>query len=323
MGVLSNGLAPLTVSANRIVSTATGAPVLLRGVNRSGMEYSEPDEEGFASAAGISRHEVRWICREWKANILRIPLNQDWALNGRAGRPAEDYLRDIDRIILLASTYGAYTLLDLQWLDAETAFGSGRQFVSPLPNHSSPAFWTLLARRYRDEPAVLFDILNEPHDRLPNDPHPLPHHGGGFYPASQRRVSPLEWQPWARKLIAAIRAEHPAALVWVSGVNWGYDLRGVPMDDVPNLVYSTHVYRNKGETRAEWAEAFGRLALGRPVFAAEWGGPDADLDWGRRLASYLQDLGMGWCAWSWADKPHLVTRYAPTRFGDLVRSRVG
>jgi len=321
-GELSHGLAPLAVSGNSIIQGPTGAPIVLRGVNRSGMEYSEPDEEGFVSAAGISRAEIRWITQQWRANIIRIPFNQDWALNGRRGWTAEDYLSDLDRIIAWASSYGAYAMLDLQWLDADNPFGPDRQFVPPLPNSDTPRLWATLARRYESEPAVLFDILNEPHDPVPGDARPLPRHDGGFYPASHRRVTMAEWQPWARRLLNEIRAVHPQALIFVSGTNWGYDLRGMPLSGVANIVYATHVYRNKGETRSQWTEAFGRLARTQPVFAAEWGGGDADLDWGRRLAAYFDQTGIGWCAWSWADQPHLVTRYAPTRFGDLVRTRL-
>lgn len=310
----------LSTFGNRIIDAATGATVLLRGVNRSGLEYSEPDEDGFVSAAGMSRYEVRYLVRDWKCNIIRLPFNQDWVLNGRGGRSGEDYLRDIDRVIDWASTYGAYTMLDLQWLDADTPFGSGRQFVPPLPNADSPRMWSLLARRYARNAFVLYDILNEPHDRLPDDPHPLPRHDGGFYPAHQRRVTMAEWQPWARVLIQAVRAEAPQALIFVSGTNWGYDLRGFPMADVPNLVYSTHVYRNKGTTRGEWADAFGRLSLTQPVFAGEWGGGDGDVEWGRRLAEYFEELGIGWTAWSWSNEPFVVQRYSATRFGGVVKT---
>jgi len=39
----------LTTSGNRIVDAASGRAILLRGVNRSGLEYAWPDEDGFAS----------------------------------------------------------------------------------------------------------------------------------------------------------------------------------------------------------------------------------------------------------------------------------
>ena len=46
-GQLSNSLAPLGTSGNRIVNLTTGQQVLLRGVNRSGPEYCGPDDQGF------------------------------------------------------------------------------------------------------------------------------------------------------------------------------------------------------------------------------------------------------------------------------------
>jgi hypothetical protein len=146
-----------------------------------------------------------------------------------------------------------------------------------------------------------------------------------------------EWQPWARRLNDAIRGPHPAALIFVAGIGWAYDLRGMPLVDargVPlaNIVYSTHVYpwsRTSmlpfGTWEAEWDRAFGHLTSRVPVFAAEWGGSAEDVDWGQRLARYFDAHGIGWTAWSWADWPHLITSYreqdyTPTPFGEVVRA---
>jgi len=311
---LSSRLPRLATFGNRIVIAATGQPILLRGVNRSGLEWAEPDEDGFCSSAGISRTEIEFIVKSWSCNIIRLPLNQDWALNGRGDHSSDDYLKDIDRVVRWASRAGAYALLDLQWLDADRPFGGNRNFVAPLPNLQSCDFWHLIATRYRDEPAVLYDIFNEPHDRLPDDPHPLIRDNGSFYPLTHRRVTAAEWHPWALRLIDVIRSTHPDALIFVSGTNWGYDLRGMPLNRA-NLVYSTHVYRNKG---SNWARAFGDLSAAVPVFAGEWGGREEDRAWGRSLANYFDDLEIGWTAWSCSNEPHLVTRFAPTGFGDIV-----
>src|SRR4249919_3432704 len=118
-GELSSGLPGLTTFGNRIVIAATGKPILLRGVNRSGLEWAEPDEDGFCSAAGISRTEIEFIVKVWGCKIIRLPLNQDWALNGRGEHSTADYLKDLDRVVRWASRAGAYTLLDLQWLNAD------------------------------------------------------------------------------------------------------------------------------------------------------------------------------------------------------------
>ena len=315
-GELSGGLPYLTTQGNRIIRTDTGDPILLRGLNRSGLEYSEPDEQGFLSAAEISRAEIQTIVRQWGANIIRLPFNQDWVLNGRGAWTADAYQRALDQVIRWASGFGAYTLLDLQWLDAERIYGGNRNFVAPLPNRESIELWNLLATRYRGEPAVLYDIFNEPHDRLPDDPYPLNRKDGTAYPAGLYRVTMAEWQPWARKLIAVIRDVNPDSLIFVSGTDWGYDLRGMPMD-VPNLVYSTHVYPTRG---SDWQGAFGHLANRVPVFAGEWGGAESDLKWGQKLAGYFDSLQVGWTAWSWHNAPLVVQRYAPTSFGRIVRA---
>jgi endoglucanase len=316
-GQLSNGLPGLGTSGNRIINLADGEPVILRGVNRSGLEYAGPDEQGFLSGASLSRSEIELIVRGWRCNVIRLPFNQDFVLRGRLGRSGEEYQQAIDQVIYWASSLGAYTLLDLQWLDADRVYGGDRNFVAPLPNMESVEMWTMLARRYASEPSVLYDLFNEPHDRLVDDPYALNKEDGTTYPPDQRQVTMREWQPWARKLTQGIRSENPEALVFIGGTNWAYDLRGMPME-LQNVVYSTHVYPNKGD---DWAEVFGNLAKSVPVFAGEFGGSDTpgDLDFIQRLMQYLGDLGIGWTAWSWSDAPFLVTRYAPTGFGEVVR----
>src|SRR5882724_305588 len=319
-GRLSNGLPRLATSGKRIIDIATGAPVILRGVNRSGLEYAGPDEQGFLSGAAISRSEIQSIVQDWGCNIIRLPFNQDFVLRGRDGRSGEEYQSALDQVIYWASMFGAYTLLDLQWLDADRIYGGIRNFVAPLPNTQSIELWTLLSRRYKDEPAVLFDIFTEPHDRLNDDPSPLNRDDGTTYPADHRSVTMAEWQPWAQTLTNVIRAENADSLVFIPGINWAYDLRGMPMN-LANIVYSSHVYSNKG---MDWPGAFGDLSQTAPVFVGEFGGDDtpADLDFGHRLVEYMRQLEMGWTAWSWYNEPFLVSRYAATQFGAIVQQQL-
>lgn len=281
--------------------------MLLRGVNRSGLEYAPS-----LAVAGMTREELEHIAAEWRANIVRLPFNQEWALT----RP--EYRDDLDQFIAWAASCGMYTLLDLQWLDASTVFGtlaSGRaNRIAPLPDERSAELWAMLAERYRSEPAVLFDLYNEPHDPLPGDA------TAARWPP---RVTASEWQPIADQLIATVRAIAPDKLLFVSGVEWGYDLRGLSFD-APGIVLSTHVYPGKS---LAWSQAFGLLAASAPVFAGEWGGTETDLAWGSALAEYLDSFGIGWTAWSWSDWPHLVqpppaAPWEPTPFGTLVRDRL-
>lgn len=348
--VLSNGLPWLVVAGRHVVGAASRQPVLLRGVNRSGLEYAEPNGQGFLETARVSESEIDYMVHDWGANIIRIPFNQDWALKGRGGFSASAYLEAIDQVIFWASRAGAYTLLDLQWLDADVVRGQNPDGsynrVPSLPTTDSILVWRVLAQRYRAEPAVLFDVFNEPHDPLPDDLTALEgvRDDGSTFPLTRRRVTMAEWQPWARQLVHAIRGEHAQSLVFVSGVTWGYDLREMPLTIAsgsraafPNIVYSTHVYpwaaptatrrrpsRFAKHSTLSWSEAFGRLSRSAPVFVSEWGGGTQHVSWGETLARYARRLGIGWTAWSWSDRPRLVVdaqaqRYEPTDFGQVVR----
>ena len=110
-GDLSSGLARLTVSGTKIVSGAASQTIRLRGVNRSGLEYAEPGSQGFLENAGISEPEISHMVREWGANVIRVPFNQDWVLHGRGSYTASTYLDALDQMIYYASRAGAYTIL--------------------------------------------------------------------------------------------------------------------------------------------------------------------------------------------------------------------
>jgi aryl-phospho-beta-D-glucosidase BglC (GH1 family) len=328
-GELSYELPPLRTAGNCILDTLTEKPVKLRGVNRSGLEYSEP-QSGFLNSAALSQADVLAIVAGWGANVIRLPFNQDWALQGRGSFSAESYRQALDQVISWAAALGAYTLLDLQWLDADTPFGrlsdGSVNRVAPLPNQASIELWAALAERYRDEPAVLFDLFSEPHAPLSDDQNPMCFVtvDGAIEICERRKFGPDHWTRWADKIVTTIREIHPGALAWVSGVDWGFDLRGVQID-APNIVYSAHVYPNR--SRRQWRSRFGQPCSGRPLFIGEWGGGAGDLKWGSGLIAYMRGVACGWTAWSWADSPKLVLNaqmgdYTPTGFGKLVRSEL-
>lgn len=319
--------------ANRILRADTMQPMLLRGVNRSGLEYSEPGDMGFLTAAGFANEEIREMVGQWGSNIIRLPFNQDWVLRGRGSHSSEDYLSCIDEIISWSAALGAYTILDLQWLDADTVYGHVKDgngirrdnHVAPTPNEDTIELWRRLAERYKDEPAVLFDLFNEPHDRLPDDflPIHLLDERGDVVESNGAFVSDEEWAPWVARLVEEVRAIRPSGIVVVAGVDWAFDLRQVTVN-APNIVYSTHIYSSR--KKSEWWKAIGRSDE-VPVFVGEWGGHDKDLEFGRDLAALMREKGLSWTAWSWVDDPKLVKppgapAYRPTAFGELVRDEL-
>jgi len=330
---LSHGLPPLITSGNRILRADTMNPILLRGVNRSGLEYSEPSPAGFLAAAQFTEDELREIVLNWHANIIRLPFNQDWCLRGRNGHSAEEYRAALDQVISWSASLGAYTILDLQWLDADTAYGytedengvKRMNHVPPTPNEDSILIWRILAERYQNEPAVLFDLLNEPHDALEDDYLPIHLIGrdGEILDSDAGIVGREEWVPWATRLIAEVRDIRPTGLILVGGVDWAFDLRQIRVD-APNIVYSAHIYPNRATNH--WRNAMGAWNE-VPVFIGEWGGAEEDLDFGGKLAGLIRQRGLGWTAWSWVDNPQLVfppraPNYQPTPFGELVRNEL-
>jgi len=332
-GELSHNQPWLVTSGNRILRSDTLQQLLLRGVNRSGLEYTEPSDAGFLAAAQFTSDEVREIIVAWRSNIIRLPFNQDWALNGRHGHSAEEYLASLDQVISWASALGAYTILDLQWLDAETVYGHTKgpdhakvdNHVPPTPNADTLGLWKALAARYRDEPAVLFDLLNEPHDPLGDDFLPIHVIGpdGTVLDSNGAFVRSEQWVPWAARLVTEVRGIRPNGLILIGGVDWAFDLRGIRVD-APNIVYSAHIYPNRNA--ATWRNAIGGSS-DVPVFVGEWGGTSADLAFGQELVEVIGQQGLGWTAWSWVDDPQLVQpprapNYQPTAFGELVRNEL-
>ena len=276
-------LAPLATNGRWIVDAITGQKRRLRGINVSGMEYSD------APYAGMNPDELRDAVVGWGSNVVRIPFVQSLVLPGASAR---DYIGEMKTIVEWLAALGAYTILDLQWLDRETVVGPGDNRVPPEPDNSSIACWDILAREFRGVPHVIFDLFNEPHG-----------------------IPVRTWVDWAHVLTGAVRAVDESRVAMVGGLDWAYDLRSVQVA-FPNVIYSTHVYRVKGN---DWDGAFGDLAWQVPVFAGEWGGGPKDLAWGNKLLRYFDEREMGWTAWSWRDHPHLQNGGIATPFGELVK----
>ena len=162
-------LPALAVRGPSLVRIDTGASIRLRGVNRSGLEYADPGPAGRGAAACLDSvgFDEADLCRiaAWGANVVRVPFTQDFVLRGRGAATGADYLAALDQVVTWAEECGVYTLLDLQWIDADTPRGIGQDGsinrVPSLPDGDSIALWRILASRYCDRPSVLFDLFNE------------------------------------------------------------------------------------------------------------------------------------------------------------------
>jgi len=134
----------LYAEGNKIVDE-NGKPVILHGVNRSGLEYNS------GNGNDMSENEYEFICNDWAAKIIRLPFNQAWITDDPV------YQNLVDRVIQWIKNNGAYVILDLQW--ESTAVG-----IPPIPNEAAIEMWKDIAEKYQDDPAIIYDIHNETHD---------------------------------------------------------------------------------------------------------------------------------------------------------------
>ena len=243
----------LRVSGNKLV-TADGKTVVLRGVNICSLEWSEKGEHIYPS--------TRLTLKEWGANAIRLPvLDGFWFGNGKppkiTSNDAEAYRKIVDDVIKMAAGQGAYVILDLH------RFG--------IPEERDVAFWKDAAARYKDNPAVLFDIFNEP---------------GGIKWEIWRDGGDMQWKkkkgedvaPTVRSvgmqaLVNAVRSTGAKNIVIAGGIGSAYDLTGVlngfTLDDKGGngIMYATHFYNWHGG----WQKHFLDLAAKYPIFVGEFG----------------------------------------------------
>ncbi|MFQ5884569.1 MAG: cellulase family glycosylhydrolase, partial [Thermoplasmata archaeon] len=274
-------LSRLHVDGN-LIKNESGATVILRGINIA-------DPYVLQLEGHFSETDFSFIVENWHPNIIRIPIHPRWW----SPTYIDDYLVPL---VSWGQKYKVYILLDYH------DFGNPSNRLNLIKST-----WNDIVSRFAGNPAVLYDIFNEPHSM--------------FW---------FQWKPMAEDIIATIRSVDPDSLIFVGGVDWGYSLVGAGSNPISydNIVYSTHPYPMKS---TPWDTYFGFLTSSHPVFAGEWGFIDdgsgevwdADRTYAVRLLYYLEKKGMSWAAWclhpTW--RPNLLQdwTYTPTESGYLIK----
>jgi endoglucanase len=143
------------------LQTMDGKVVVLQGVNIPSLEYTVEGENVLPNIAVA--------IDSWKSRMIRLPMSQDnWfgKYAGSGNHPAqtdggEAYRKLIDDCVNLCSSKDAYILLDLHWSDANDWTRPAAQRF--MPDEHSLMFWKEVAAKYANNPAVMFDLYNEPH----------------------------------------------------------------------------------------------------------------------------------------------------------------
>jgi endoglucanase len=314
----SSGADSLRVVGNRLVDSA-GSPVVLRGVNFSGAEYACIQGDGIWDAPTDERAVQAML--GWKVNSVRIPLNEDcWlGLHVKRGLGGAAYRAEIHRFVARLRRHRLFVILDLHW----SAPGSRRAtklLRMPDVDHS-PAFWRSVARSFRGQHGVLFDLFNEPF---------------GVSWRCWREGCRLPWRAAGmQRLVDAVRATGARQPLLVGGLDWANDLsrwlRFRPRDPARQLVASFHLYNfTECITPRCWQRTIASVARRFPVVTGELGEDDCRHRFIDRYMDWADQRAISYLAWSWnvtacgAGGPSLIrsTDGTPTQFGAGYRNHL-
>lgn len=278
--------------------TAAGKAVWLQGLCIDSMEWSGAGERITQSVVVATT--------EWKANVIRLPVkNNFWFGRGpwqKKGEGGLAYRKIVDQAVEHAVAHGAYLVLDLH------------TFGAPMAEHVE--FWKDAATRYKNHPAVLFDLFNEPHGiswkiwRDGGDLKGPDNKVGDVNPVENNEVQDEEISVGMQALVDAVRSTGARNIVIAGGLDWSYTLAGVlkgfALDDRGGngIMYSHHNYPwKKG-----WQQAVVDVAAKYPIFVGEVGCPEkwADFSFIKEGERY-EKLGPG-CEWP-ADMLGLIQKY--------------
>lgn len=284
----ASGLA-VRVEGNHLVDGA-GKPIRLLGVNRAGSSYACMDGWGIfdgprddASVAAIAA---------WQVNAVRIDLNEDCWLGINGVKPSlsgPSYRNAIIDYVSVLHQHKLYAILELHWNAPGQAPATGQQ---PMPDADhSPAFWQSVAGTFRDDPAVVFDLYNEPHDV--------------DWDCWLKGCAILEWQAVGmQRLVDVVRATGAKQPIMLGGLDWANDLRDwlrfKPRDPAEALIASFHVYDdNRCNQPSCWSSVLEPISQKVPVVAGEVGERDCGHAFLDGFMRFADAHGISYLAWVW------------------------
>jgi endoglucanase len=160
----------IAVSGNRLAN-GSGKTVQLRGAAVAGLESGIIFGAGntYWSSSGFNGRPDFTKLAAWKLNVVRLPVNEDsWlgkSVTGMAGNvitlngPA--YQAEVAASVKAANATGLYVILDLHWSAPANFIANVQNPMADADN--SVAFWTSVANAFMNNPAVIFELFNEPY----------------------------------------------------------------------------------------------------------------------------------------------------------------
>lgn len=263
-----NGLAAwgqLSVKGTQLCAE-DGTPAVLRGMSSHGLIWY-PEYTNYRSLKTI---------RDFGANVFRIAVYPDQK-DGYLERP------ELNEKLLYAAVENAlaadlYVIVDWHVLRDENPLNNTEKAVE---------FFDKVAKRYRGEPGILYEICNEPN-------------GNTDY----RDIT-----EYAQAVIPVIRKHSPNAVILVGTPKYCTTLEDAVASPLPyiNVMYSYHFYSDISDCRYARGQIDKALENGVPVFISEWGygsgsGTQADTDSLNEFMDFLENRKISWVNWSLSNK---------------------
>ncbi len=308
----------LKVVGNRVHDT-DGNDVWLQGVNAGGLETLPQDKQQIKSTVVA--------IDDWHANCVRVPIKDDFWYGKSPYQKdgGQEYRETVDRIVNLAANRGAYVVIDLHKYRA--------------PKQEYVTFWKDCAAVYKNHPAVLFDLMNEPHGITWE----VWRNGGfvgtksgtdesAFLDEDEKKKNQGFESVGMQALVDAVRSTGAKNIVIAGGLAWCNDLTGIAegyaLDDPSGngIMYSWHTYH----WHTDWEKRVLPAAEKYPIFLGEVGADIKKMDfipaenqedpytWVPDMLGFIQKHHIHWTGWCFHPKasPIMISdwKYTPTPF---------
>ncbi|MEU1800590.1 cellulose binding domain-containing protein [Streptomyces sp. NPDC019937] len=329
----------LRVSGNTFMDE-NGATRRLLGVNRSGGEFMCVQGRGIFDGP-VDDASVKAIAG-WKANAVRVPLNEECWLGlshiDSAYRGAT-YINAVKEFVTRLEAHGITPILELHWSHGKYTGGDAHcpdtEYATcqkPMPDAQyTPAFWSSVAQTFKGDQAVVFDLFNEPFpDRATSDLTAAWKcwRDGGSCPGIDYPVAGMQ------SLVTAIRNTGARNVILLGGLAYSNDMRQwltyKPSDPAGNLAAAWHTYNfNTCSSESCFNEQLAPVIAQVPFVAGEIGENTCSHGYIDRVMAWLDAkrasyLGWTWNTWDCSSGPSLISDFngTPTAFGIGLRDHL-
>ena len=227
-----------------------------------------------------NKKAVAWLAADWKCNVVRASMGV--GLDDSYLENPEYALKCMTSVIDGAIKRGIYVIIDFHSHKIHT--------------EEAKTFFTLMAKKYGNNPNVIYEIFNEP------DYYTWP-----------------EVKAYSEELIKTIRAIDADNIILVGSPHWDQDIHLVAEDPIKgqtNLMYTMHFYAG---THKQWLRdrTDAAMAKGIPIFVSECAGMEATgdgpvdkVEW-KSFLDWMEARKISWVVWSVSDKNETCSMLLP------------